>query len=167
MALAASWPAGNAGLVILELAKKEGRDGRMARINFGRMLLAGLIAAVVFDVLAFVVNRSFLASEWEFALATIGQPAPEVDDVVVANIWRAIAGFSAAWIYAGFRPRFRGNHRTAIIAGITVWMLFGLVRYWAYIQIGLPVDMMIAFAVAAFFELVIASLIGNYFYSEP
>ena len=76
-------------------------------------------------------------------------------------------GFSAAWIYAGFRPRFGGNHRTAIIAGITVWVLFGLVRYWAYIQIGLPADMMIAFAVAAFFELVIASLIGNYFYSEP
>ena len=74
----------------------------MARINFGRMLLAGLIAAVVFDVLAFVVNRSFLASEWEFALAAIGQPAPEVDDVVVANIWRAIAGFSAA---CRFPPR--------------------------------------------------------------
>ena len=138
----------------------------MGRINVGRVILCGIIAAIVIDLVAGIVNSIFLGPWWNAAAAAMNQPPLTIVQVALFKVWGVVVGFAVAWIYAGFRPRFGAAHRTAIIAGITTWVLASLSACFAATIVGYPLGLMVATCVIGFFAIVIASLVGNYFYQE-
>jgi len=138
----------------------------MGRINIGRVILCGIIAAIVIDLVAGVVNSVFLGPWWSTAAAAMNEQPLTIVQIALFKVWGLVVGFAAAWIYAGFRPRFGAGHRTAIIAGVTTWVLASLCACFAATIIGYPLGLMIATCVIGFFAIVIASLVGNYFYQE-
>ena len=78
----------------------------MGKINVGRLILSGIIIGVITDIVEGIMNGWLLADRWTAALAKINHAPFSVSHVVIFNIWGLIAGFTAAWIYVGFRPRF-------------------------------------------------------------
>ena len=138
----------------------------MGRINVGRVVLCGIIAAIAIDVIGGIANVVFLGGWWNDAAATMNQPPLTIVQIALFKVWGLVVGFAVAWIYAGFRPRFGAAHRTAIIAGVTTWVLASVCGCFAAAIVGYPLGLMIAACVIGFFAIVIGSLVGNYFYQE-
>ena len=138
----------------------------MGRINFGRVILSGIIIAVIVNVVEDVMNGAFLADQWNTAMAAFNQPPLGGTQVILFNVWGLIVGLATAWIYAGFRPRFGPGHHTAILAGLTTWVLAYFLLYFALAIIGFPVALIVIIGVVGLFEIVIATLVGAWFYKE-
>ena len=139
----------------------------MRRINYGRMILSGIIIGVIVDIVEGLLNGWLIADQWEAALAAIGKPPFVVTDIIAFNVYGLIVGIMCAWIYAGFRPRFGAGHRTAILAALTTWVLgYFLVNATIVIMGAAPFGLMLIVAVVGLVEIIVASLVGNYFYRE-
>jgi hypothetical protein len=143
------------------------REGiAMGRINVGRVVLCGIIAVIVIDLIAGLANTLLLGAWWNAAARSMNQPPLGLTQITLFKVWGLVIGFAAAWIYAGFRPRFGASHRTAIIAGLTTWFLASVCASFSAAIVGYPIGLMIAVSVIGFFAIMIGSLIGNYFYQE-
>src|ERR1043165_2703772 len=95
----------------------------MSRINTGKLLIGGVAAGVVANVLDYVSNTYLMADEMnEMArrlhLDSAAGPSSIAAWVVVDFIW----GFLLVFAYAAMRPRFEPGPRTAMIAGLTLWL---------------------------------------------
>jgi hypothetical protein len=53
----------------------------------------------------------------------LGQPAMNSTQIVEFNVVGIFIGLVALWIYVGIRPRFGAGPKTAIYAGLAVWIL--------------------------------------------
>jgi hypothetical protein len=139
----------------------------VGRINKGRVILCGIIAGIVIDVVEGILNGVILSQRWTDAMTALGKPALSGSQVVAFNVYGLILGLAVAWTYAGFRPRFGANHKTAIYAALTVWVSGYLTADWAFVIAGvLPGGLVATLIIVGFFEIIVASVIGNYFYKE-
>lgn len=96
----------------------------MHKINNGRLILAGIVAAVILNILEYVDNGILLANAWAASLKRIGVAPLSVRGIVAFNVWSVVVAFLAIWIYAAIRPRFGPGPKTALISAAVVW-LFG------------------------------------------
>jgi hypothetical protein len=110
------------------------REGSMARINTARVVMGGLAAGVVMNVLDFVFNVLLLGPRFE-------RQTEMLNPALTGYAGRAMAGFitldfllglTLVWLYAAIRPRFGPGPRTAIIAGLTQWVILvgAFTSYW-------------------------------------
>jgi hypothetical protein len=93
------------------------------RVNIRRIVLGGLAAGVVMNVLDFVTNAVLFKQAWAEAYAAL-KLAPS--DAAVGAFWTAfdlVSGVVIAFLYAAMRPRFGAGPRTALVAGFTQWLL--------------------------------------------
>jgi hypothetical protein len=76
-------------------------------------------------------------------------------------------GIALIWIYAAIRPRFGPGPKTAVVAGLTMWVVAWLLVSAYMIVIGVyPAGLMIAATVWGLFELLIAAVAGAWLYQE-
>ena len=92
-------------------------------MNIGRILLGGLIAGIVANAGDYVINMHLMAEEATAMVQRLNLSTAAVDGslvtwIVVDLIW----GLLLVFTYAGFRPRFGPGPRTAVIAGVTIWL---------------------------------------------
>jgi hypothetical protein len=86
----------------------------MSKINYGRVILAGLVAGLVINVVDFVVNVPILGKQWAAATAALGVKVGDVNGQAAAG-WITmdfIVGLFTAWLYAAIRPRYGAGART-------------------------------------------------------
>jgi hypothetical protein len=97
----------------------------MGRINFGRVILGGLVAGVVYNGLEFLLHGVVLGDDWRAAMAALGKSveAEGGGDMPLFIAWGFLIGIASLWVYAGIRPRFGPGPKTAITAGVMVWVL--------------------------------------------
>ncbi len=96
----------------------------MSNLNTGRLIIAGLAAGLVVNVVESVMNLFVLAPHMEGMLAALN-----LDPVGGAAIGGYVVlgfllGFVVVWTYAAIRPRFGPGPGTAIKAGLAVWFTF-------------------------------------------
>ena len=139
----------------------------MGRINFGRVVVCGIIIGVVINIFEAVVNGWLLGAQWSAALVALGQPGLGVSQIVVFNVLALVVGLVMAWLYAAIRPRFGAGHLTAVYAGLVVWILAYPLAYMTMAVMGLmPWSLMLIVSATSLVEVVIAALVGCYFYEE-
>src|ERR1051325_515192 len=95
----------------------------MERINWNRVLLGGLLAGLIFNASEFVLNGVILQKDWADAMKTMNRSG-EMSGAQIAgfNLWGFATGIVAVWFYAAIRPRFGAGPKTAVIAGLGVWL---------------------------------------------
>jgi len=141
--------------------------GEMGKINIGRWLLAGIITGIIIDIIEGVLNGVILADQWTAAMKDLGKPALNASEVIMFNIYGLILGLTAAWFYAAIRPRFGAGPMTAVYAAIAIWVPgYLLANAVPAILDILPARMMAILIVVGFFEIIVATLAGTYFYKE-
>lgn len=94
----------------------------MGKINTARWILCGVIAGIVGDLVGSLVDGVLLAPRWNAGLKLLGQPATNSTQILEYNIIGLVIGLVAVWIYAAIRPRFGPGPKTAIYAGLVVWI---------------------------------------------
>jgi len=140
----------------------------MAHTNRVRVVLGGLLAGVVINVVEFVTNGVVLKADWGQAMQALGKPAvPSGSAIAIYNVWGFLVGIAAVWIYAAIRTRYGAGPSTAARAGGVTWGLAVLLANVANYPLGLlPTRLLVITAVVALFEIIIAAVLGAWLYKE-
>jgi hypothetical protein len=139
----------------------------MDRINTGRVMVGGLLAGLVMNVFEYVLNGMILLDEWEAAAASLGLAPTSGSAVAMFIVLYFLLGIIAVWLYAAMRPRFGPGPRTAVIAGLLVWLL---IYVFPTMYNGLwpifPNSLMMTATVVGVFEVPIGTMAGAWLYRE-
>lgn len=140
----------------------------MGKINWGRVLLGGLLAGVVANVLAFGSWYLFLRTGWVAEMAQLGRPIQETAGFnAFWVVWYFVLGIAAVWLYAAVRPRFSPGAKTAAIAGFAYWFVGYLLPTFAWGALTkLSTGLLCKDSVTNLVVIVLATLAGAWQYRE-
>lgn len=139
----------------------------MGRINLGRVILGGIVAGIIIDIIEFVLNAIILADRWRAVTAEHNLVPVGTNAIIVFNIIGLIVGIAAVWTYAAIRPRFGEGPGTAFIAALLIWVVGYLIGDAYNAVVGLfPLSLAVTLAVVGVVEIVVATLAGAYVYKE-
>jgi hypothetical protein len=141
----------------------------MGSINVGRVIIGGIVAAVILFVAGFIIHGAILGADWK-AWADAGHMPLALSQAGMMVIWIIVSlvnGLTGVWIYAGIRPRYGAGARTALIAGFMLWLVGGLVAALAQFALGnVPHNVVGVGAIGGLIADLIAIVAGAYFYKE-
>ena len=95
----------------------------MGKINIGRLILGGIVAGIVLDVLGSLVDGVWLAPRWANGMLGLGRTSFSTCMLVGFNVLGLLGGIALVWIYAAIRPRFGAGAKTAVYAGLVYWIV--------------------------------------------
>jgi hypothetical protein len=137
-------------------------------MNYGRVILGGLVAGLVLNVGEFVLNGVLLSkqmADW-FAAHNLPTDAGPMF-LAVATLLTFAMGITIVWLYALIRPRSGPGPKTAACAGLFMW--FGVYVYMGIIMGMLLVQPASIIAIGTVYglaEYVIAAIAGAWLYKE-
>ena len=139
----------------------------MGKINWGRVLLGGLLAGVVVNVFEGVAGI-ILQEQYKAALAALGKTMEESPALLVFFLaFGFVYGIFAVWLYAAIRPRYGPGPKTAACAGFAVWFIGYLLPSFGYAAFGLLPNRLLAIgAVNGLVETILGTVIGAWLYKE-
>ena len=150
----------------------------MVKINWGRVILGGVLWVVVFNLLWFSAWILFLKSGWLSAIAALGRTFPQTPGGLA--LWLLLTlggGILVTWLYATLsRTKFQGRKilvgfgpgpRTAAGVGLLFWLMTGLAPtlWWTHI-LSLPTELVVNTAVVGLVADVVATVAGAWPYKE-
>ena len=140
----------------------------MGKISVGRVVLGGIVAGIVANLLGFLIDGVLLAPMWNNQLATWGRPPFTFSQIVWFLAFGIITGLVAIWIYAGIRTRFGPGVKTAIYAGVAVWIIGVLVPNFSLMWVPhfFSGHLTLYTSIGGLFESVIGTIAGAALYKE-
>jgi len=139
----------------------------MKGINFGRVILGGIVAGIIINISEFILNEKVLKNDWDAALKAMGKSMTSDSAILVWILFGFALGIAAVWLYAAIRPRYGAGAGTAAKAGIAVWFFESLLPSVAQLNLGLfPSKLIVTAAIWALVELIIATILGAWLYRE-
>lgn len=139
----------------------------MGRINWGGVVLGGLLAGVVLNVIDFVLYGVVLKNDYNAAMVALGKGEMTGSMIAWFVFLDFLFGIFLVWLYAAIRPRFGAGPKTAVWAGLALWVLFGLLHALAEAPMGLfPQRLYVIGTLVALVEYPLAALAGGWAYKE-
>ena len=139
----------------------------MGKINMQKVLVGGLIAGVVLNVIDSVLFGVVLKDQMAAAMTSINRPAMTNAQIPWFVFLDFVAGIFLVWLYAAIRPRFGAGPGTAAKAGVAGWFLGSLlVTLFMWPMHLMPQNLTIITTVVALIQWPLAAVIGAKFYTE-
>lgn len=140
----------------------------MAHTNRGRVLLGGLVAGLIINIIEFVVQGVLLKADWANAMQALGRsPIVSGKAILIFNIWGFLAGIGSVWLYAAIRSRYGAGPGTALRAGLAAWFFASFLVAVANYPMGFfPVRLIVLPSLAEFIAFELATLVGALMYKE-
>jgi len=140
----------------------------MGKINLGRVVLGGIVAGIVIDIFEGVLNGVILEKQWADTMTALGKSGTiSINQIVAFNVWGLIAGILMVWLYAAMRPRLGAGPKTAMCAGLVIWVTVYALGGAAPVFLHLiPVGLIAIALTVGLVEAMIAGVAGAYFYKE-
>jgi hypothetical protein len=139
----------------------------MGKINFGRVLLGGLVAGIIINIGEFLLNEKVLANQMKDYFAAHKFPNPGSSFMVIAIAATIVLGIAIVFLYAMIRPRFGPGPKAAIVAALTAWFLVFLYNNVIGAALGfVPLNMLAIGFGWALVEYLVAGLVGAWLYKE-
>lgn len=110
----------------------------MARINWGRLILGGLIATIIMFFTDGFIHEKLVMADWKAVYAGLGAAEPDAHGSSMAYfaLFELGRGFISMLLYATMRAYFGAGPKTAVIAGIAGWIAFSLTGPAQFIPLG-------------------------------
>ena len=138
-------------------------------INTGKVVAGGLVAGVVANAIDFVNNTYVLGADMQAWAASHNIDSATLTSGAVAGTWVVvdfIYGLLLVFTYAAIRPRFGPGVKTAIIAGLVVFLAPTIVLF-GFTQMGmLTMPMFVKGTIGAIVATLAASVAGAAIYKE-
>jgi len=138
----------------------------MGKINWGRVLLGGLVAGVLLDLADYVLNTYVWAQQNAAMMKALGVSL-RPNAIPIFLIEGLVLGIAIVWAYAVARPRYGAGAKTAVITGLGVWVIGEVLPdadLWA--SGILPTRMLCIGVVVGLVLIVVVSVIGAALYKE-
>ena len=110
----------------------------MPKLNWIRILIGGLVAAVICFLTDGFFHESVVRADWNSIYAAIGarEPTESAGSMVYFAIFELGRGFIAIFLYTLMRGPFKPGPKTAALAGIVSWLAFSLTGPAQFIPLG-------------------------------
>ena len=110
----------------------------MASINWGRLILGGLVAAIMMFFADGFIHGRIVSADWSAAYAGLraAEPEPHGSSMVYFALYELGRGLIAMLFYATMRTHFGPGPKTAVFAGIASWLAFSLTGPAQFIPLG-------------------------------
>lgn len=139
-------------------------------INTKKLLLGGFVAAVVMNVIDFLVNGVLLADRMK---AETDAFKPGLSDQMMQGsavfgyiIMDVILAYALVWTYAAIRPRFGPGVKTASYAAILFWIIT-MIFMSGYMHMGMMSGgLWWTFAFIGLVNYLLSAVAGAKFYTE-
>lgn len=139
----------------------------MGKINTGRVILGGLLAGVVLNIVDSITYGVVLAGDFEAAMRDLGRGPITGSQITWFVILDFLYGILLVYLYAAIRPRFGPGPRTAVIAGVLVWVGASLLHGLGQMPMGLfPTRLIVIGLVIALVAFPLAAVAGAWAYKE-
>lgn len=140
----------------------------MGGMNWGRVLLGGIVAAVVIFLSEWLIHGILLADDWMAAMESINRPQnPEEAPILLYAVISLLFGLALAWTYAGIRPRFGPGPGTAFKAGFAIWLVGYALPMVGWIPANIFNERIIYIGLGGgLVEMIVAALVAGALYSE-
>lgn len=140
----------------------------MTNINSGRVILGGLVAGIVADILGYLVDGVLLAPRWAAGMKLLGHGAFAPNQWIGFNLLGLVGGIVTIWIYAAIRPQFGAGAKTAVLAGLVVWVVGALMPNLSFMWLGglFARHLTVYTTAGALVEIVIGAVAGAALYKE-
>jgi hypothetical protein len=138
------------------------------KINWKKVVLGGLVAGIIIDVVEGILEGIVLGPEWRQAMQALGHPLQETGGKIALHVLLGLAyGLAAMWLYASIRPRYGAGPKTALYAGVGVWVLGNFLPSVNWAPRGLvPAHLFAIAVVVGLAEIILATEAGAWFYQE-
>lgn len=139
----------------------------MASMNVGRVVAGGLVAGLIINISEFVLNQPILGQRLEEAMAKLNLEMPGGAAIGFFIVTGFVLGLLTVWMYAAMRPRLGAGPKSAMIAGLIVWLL-----YYGLVNVGIGIMGVFSFDLLgivlgwSIVEMSIAAVIGCAIYKE-
>src|SRR5947208_17165753 len=139
----------------------------MGKINLQKVIVGGLIAGVVLNIVDFVIFGIVLKDQMAAAITSINRPVMTNAQVPWFVFLDFVAGVFLVWLYAAIRPRFGAGPATAAKAGFAGWFVgLLLVNLFMWPMHLMPQNLTIITTLVSLVEWLLATVIGAKFYTE-
>ncbi|HSL55585.1 MAG TPA: hypothetical protein VK868_14375 [Pyrinomonadaceae bacterium] len=110
----------------------------MTQINWGRLFLGSLIAALIMFATDGLIHETVAKADWRALYTALGarEPEPHGSSMVYFAIFELGRAFTALMFYVLMRPFFGAGPKTAALAGIVGWIAFSLTGPVQFIPLG-------------------------------
>ena len=140
----------------------------MGKINWGKVVVGGLLAGVVLNIIDWLTYGVWLKADMAAAMQAMGKdPAVMSSAVPLWVVLDFVYGIGILWVYAAIRPRFGAGPKTAVIAGVAVWFFVSLLHALGEAPMGLfPQKLYTIPTIVTLIEYAVATTVGAYVYTE-
>jgi hypothetical protein len=139
----------------------------MNNINFGRVILGGLVTGLILNIGEFLLNEVVFVRQMEEMFRRLNVPRPGGSFIATAVGITFLLGIVIVWIYAMIRPRFGPGPKTAIIAAFVAW--FCVYFYCGILNatlFNMPSSFLLMGMVWGIIEYILAAVAGAWLYKE-
>ena len=140
----------------------------MGKINWMRLLIGGLVAGVVINVLQFAASALLVRPSLSATLKALGFSLKETPGTMA--LWAVLyflLGILFVWLYASIRPRYGAGPKTAVVAGVAAGVLLLIPDVgWGSILGQIPARVWTIDAGSNLVIAVVATLLGAWVYKE-
>lgn len=140
----------------------------MSKINMGRVVLGGIVAGIVADLLDYPVDNLWLGQRWTQGMSLLGHNSFSPNMWIGFDVLGIVSGIVAIWIYAAIRPRLGPGLKTAIYAGVVTWILGSLVPNASFMYVAglFSKHLTLYTTLGALVEVVVGTIVGAWLYKE-
>jgi len=139
----------------------------MGQINMRKVIIGGLVAGVVMNVIDTVTYGVVLKDDMAAAMAAMNRPAMTNAQIPWFVFLDFLAGVFVVWLYAAMRPRFGAGPGTAAKVGLAAWfagiLLPNLFNWTAQIP---PHNIATIATLVGLVGVPLAAVVGAKFYTE-
>jgi len=139
----------------------------MGKINLKGVIIGGLVAGLILNVVDYIFWGVLFAKDFQAALEAIGRP-PADSLIPLFVVLDFVYGITLVYLYAAIRPRFDPGPRTAVYAGLIMWVIAGLLHAIGEGPLGFfPMRLYLLGTVVGLVLIPVAAVAGARFYAEP
>jgi hypothetical protein len=111
----------------------------MPRINWTRLIIGGLVAAVICFLSDGFLHERVSSADWKAVYDNLGARTPPAEHTTALAYFAFFEigrGFVSILLYALMRPFFNPGPKTAALAGVVAWFAFSLTGPAQFIPLG-------------------------------
>ncbi|MFT4075537.1 MAG: hypothetical protein QM647_08385 [Asticcacaulis sp.] len=142
----------------------------MKRLDVVRLILGGLVSAIIIYLIETVTNAVVLGRDWQdwsaIARTAFVMPSGTVS-MIHWGLQTLIAGIAGTFIYAGIRTWVGANLRAAWISGVIVWAIGWLGMSMDKMAMGIEPHKMIHYnLLAALIACLLGQVVASFIYKD-